>query len=137
MTSPRADGIDVLAKVATGPGTGVLRRIEVHRPEVKADGPRSYPWMIGCGVWNGETPLPTVGLMIPTQPQLTGRVYTLEEALRWQLEEIKLMPDIGRVPTEFVFVASGNPEVMKGLGYHGYPESTVEVNLAYVWGGAT
>jgi hypothetical protein len=129
MTSPRANGIDVLAEVATGPGTGVLRRIEVHRPEVKADGPRSYPWRIGCEVWNGGPLLPTVGLMIPTRPELTGRVYTLEEALRWQLDEIQLMPDIGRVPTEFVFVASGHPEVMKGLGYHNYSESTVEVNL--------
>ena len=129
MTSPRADGIHVLVEVATGTGTGVLRRIEIHRPEVKAEGPRSYPWRIGCGVWNSEPLLPTVGLMIPTHPELTGRVYTLEEALRWQLEEIQLMPDIGRPPTEFVFVASGHPAVMQGLGYHGHPESTVEVNL--------
>jgi len=131
MTSPRADGIHVLAEVATGPGTGVLRRLEIHRPEVKAGGERSYPWNLGCGVWNGGggPVTPTLGLMIPTRPDLTGRVYTLEEALRAQVEEIANMPNSGRVPEQFVFVARGRPEVLKGLGYQGYPADTVENNL--------
>jgi hypothetical protein len=129
MTAPKADGIYVLAEVATGPGTGVLRRLEVQKPEVKAEGERSYPWRIGCGVWNGGALLPTLGLMIPTRPDLAGRVYTLEEALRWQLELISNMPDNGRLPEKFVFVASGRPEVKKGLGYNGYPADTVESNL--------
>ena len=131
MTSPEADGIDVLAEVATGPGTGVLRRVEIHRPEVKAEGERSYPWNLGCGVWNsgGGPVMPTLGLMIPTRPDLTGRVYTLEEAMRAQLEEIANMPQSGRVPEQFVFVARGQPEVLEGLGYRGYPADTVENNL--------
>ena len=40
-----------------------------------------------------SAPMPTLGLMIPTRPDLTGRVYTLEEALRAQLEEMPNMPD--------------------------------------------
>jgi len=131
MTSPQADGIDVLAEVATGAGAGVLRRMEIHRPDVKARGEWSYPWNLGCGVWNsgGGPVMPTLGLMIPTRPDLTGRVYTLDEALRAQLEEIANMPESGRVPEQFVFVARGRPEVLKGLGYHGYPADTVENNL--------
>ena len=39
------------------------------------------------------------------------------------------MPDRGRVPEQFVFVAHGRPEVLRGLGYRGYPADTVENNL--------
>ncbi|MBU4270327.1 MAG: hypothetical protein KKA28_00435 [Planctomycetes bacterium] len=130
MTAPQVDGIHVLAEIATGRGTGVLRRLEIHKPEVTAKGKREHPWRIGSGAWNGEGGLlPTVGLLVPTRPDLAGRVYTLEEALRWQLESIQNLPKVGRTPEKFVFVAGGRPEVKKGLGYNGYTADTFVSSL--------
>ena len=73
--------------------------------------------------------LPTLGLLVPTHPDIVPRVYTLEEALRAQLDVIEEFPDVGRLPTQFVFKTRDHPEITEALGYHGYPPDTREGNL--------
>jgi len=131
MTDPRADGLYVLAELARGPGTGVIRRLQIDKPELEAESQeRVYPWHLGYGVWNHGRPfLPTVGLLVPTRPEISPRVYTLAEALRWQLEVIEAFPDAGRLPTQFGFRTHGRPEIRQALGYNGYAPDTVAANL--------
>ena len=131
LTEPQADGLYLVAEVAQGPGTGVIRRVEVKKPELPARSPdRVYPWLLGYATWNGNPPfIPTLGLLVPVQPDLVPRVYTLEEALRDQLDVIAEFPDVGRIPTQFVFKTSDHPEVKQALGYLGYPEGIIEGNL--------
>ncbi|HOW73505.1 MAG TPA: hypothetical protein PKY77_23130 [Phycisphaerae bacterium] len=119
MTEPRADGLFILAEVAQGPGTKVVRRLEVRKPELPAQpAQREYPWLLGYSVWNGSGPLlPTLGLLVPAQPDICPRVYTLEEALRAQLEVVRDFPDVGRLPTQIVFKTQDHPEVYRALGY--------------------
>jgi len=130
-TTPAADGLYLAAEVAQGPGTGILRRVEVAKPELPNHPTgRVYPWLLGYGTWNGYTPfLPTMGLLVPTQPDINPRVYTLEEALQDQLAVIEKFPAVGRAPTQIVFKTADHPEIMRALGYNGYPEGTVEGNL--------
>lgn len=127
MSEP-AGGLHLVAEVATGPGIGVVRRIEVHKPELQP-GQRNYPWEIGFGVWNHGPELPTLGLLIPSRLDRYVRIYTLEEALRAQLELITALPKYGRQPEKFIFVTRAHPEVFKALGYTGYPPNVVEGNL--------
>lgn len=130
MTSPPADGLHLLAEVAHGPGTGIVRRIEVDKPEIKYGGEREYPWRLGFGTWNLQPPfLPTLGLLIPTHEDQPQRIYTLEEALDWQLDVIRAFPHFGRLPARIVFRTSGRPEILRALGYTGYPPDTFEGNL--------
>jgi hypothetical protein len=131
MTEPQADGLFILAEVAQGPGTKLVRRLEIRKPDLPArPAERKYPWLLGYSVWNGSGPLlPTLGLLVPTQPDLGPRVYTLEEALNHQLEVIRTFPDVGRLPTRIVFKTSDHQEVCRALGYNGYPADTVEGNL--------
>jgi len=131
MTAPETAGLYLLAEVAQGPGTGIIRRIEVKKPELPARSPnRIYPWLLGYQTWNGTPPYyPTLGLLVPTDPDLLPRIYTLEEALQDQLDVIEEFPDTGRVATQFVFKTGDQPEVMKALGYRGYPEDTIEGNF--------
>jgi hypothetical protein len=131
MTEPQADGLFILAEVAQGPGTRVIRRLEVRKPDLPGrPAERKYPWLLGYSVWNGSRPfLPTLGLLVPTQPDLGPRIYTLEEALNSQLEVIRGFPDVGRLPTQIVFKTVDQPEVYRALGYNGYPADTVEGNL--------
>ncbi|MFV2069623.1 MAG: hypothetical protein ACC645_21875, partial [Pirellulales bacterium] len=131
ITLPSGDGLYLLAEVAQGPGLKVIRRVQVSKPEIKALGKdREYPWRLGYAAWNGSQPyLPTLGLMVPTDPDISPRIYTLEEALRAQLDVIEEFPDVGRLPTKFVFKTSDQPEIKRALGYHGYPPDTVEGNL--------
>ena len=131
LTDPATDGLFLMAEVAQGPGTRVLRRLEVAKPELPArPESREYPWLLGYGTWNGAGPfLPTLGLMVPTQPDIVPRIYTLEEALRAQLDVIEEFPDVGRLPEQIVFKTSNQPEVKNALGYNGYPADTVEGNL--------
>ena len=131
MTEPRADGLFIVAEVAQGPGTKVVRRLEVMKPELPAQpAQREYPWLLGYSVWNGSGPfLPTLGLLVPAQPDICPRVYTLEEALREQLEVVRSFPDVGRLPTQIVFKTQDHPEIYRALGYNGYPADTIEGNL--------
>jgi hypothetical protein len=131
LTEPRADGLFLLAEVAEGRGTGVLRRLEVKKPGLSGRaGKREFPWILGYSVWNGSGPfLPTLGILVPTRPDLGPHVYTLEEALHQQLEVIAGFPDTGRLPTQIVFKTSDHPEVSRALGYNDYPSDTVEGNL--------
>ncbi len=131
MTEPKTAGLYVAVEVAEGPGTRVIRRLQIERPELPAESrTRRYPWLLGYSVWNGSGPiLPTVGLLVPAQPRLCPRIYTLQEALAWQRDVIEEFPDRGRVPTAFVFTTRGRPEIVKALGYGAYPPDTVEGNL--------
>jgi len=131
MTDPRSDGLHVLVEVARGPGTRVVRRIEVHRPELPAVSDRRvYPWLLGYLCWNGGRPfLPTVGLLVPSRLDRFPRIYTLEEALRWQMDVVEDFPDVGRKPTELRFRTAGRPEVLEALGYNGYPPDAVVGNF--------
>jgi hypothetical protein len=123
-------GLHLLAEVAEGRGQRVIRRVEVHKPDLKQGKSRDYPWILGYSVWNGGQPfLPTLGLLIPSRPEIASRIYTLEEALKWQLDFIEEFPVIGRKPTQFVFKTIGRPEILKALGYNGYPEATIEGNF--------
>ncbi len=131
QTEPPSDGLFIVAELAQGPGTRVIRRLEVRKPDLPArPTERKYPWLLGYSVWNGSAPiLPTLGLLTPAQPDLCPRVYTLEEALNSQLEVIKTFPDVGRLPTQMVFKTVDQPEVYRALGYRGYPDDTIEGNL--------
>lgn len=131
QTEPAADGLYLLVEVATGRGNGVLRSVAVRKPELPArPTAHLYPWLLGYGTWNVYPPvLPTLGLLVPTQPDINPRVYTLEEALQDQLTVIEKFPDTGRLPGQIVFKTSDHPEVMRALGYNGYPSGTVEGNL--------
>ncbi|UCG47257.1 MAG: hypothetical protein JSU94_17415, partial [Phycisphaerales bacterium] len=129
-TSQQRAGLHLLAEVAYGEGLAVARRVEVHRPDLKQGAVRDYPWVLGYSVWNGSGPfLPTLGLLIPTRPEIHSRVYTLDEALRWQLDFIEEFPEMGRAPTQVVFKTRGQGEILEALGYNGYPEGTVEGNF--------
>jgi hypothetical protein len=131
LTAPQADGLYLLAEVAQGPGTRVVRRVEVKKPELAANSTeRKYPWMLGYATWNRSRPyLPTLGLLVPVDPDINPRVYTLEEALIDQLDAIAEFPDAGRVPTQFVFKTRDNSEVKQALGYNSFPEGTMEGSL--------
>jgi len=138
MTEPATDGLYLLAEVAEGPGTRVIRRVEVKKPELPAKPKeRKFPWLLGYNVWNVGTPyLPTLGLLVPAQPDLGPRVYTLEEALQTQLDVIAKFPNWGRLPTQIVFKTSERPHpaaastpLKQALGYNGYPANTVEGSL--------
>jgi hypothetical protein len=130
-TSGDKPGLHLLAEIAQGPGHRVIRRLDVHKPELKPGGnERQYPWLLGYSTWNHRKPLlPTLGLLIPTHPEIAARIYTFEEALQWQLDFIGEFPGIGRVPTQFVIKTRCQPELFKALGYRGYPEGTIENNL--------
>lgn len=128
MTSPQSDGLYLLTEVAEGRGTRVIRRLEIRKPELPAKG-TDYPWHLGYGTWLGGPKLPTVGLLVPARPDLGPRVYTLAEALNWQLEAIKGFPDVGRVPSRFVFKTRAQRPIFDALGYRGYPPDTVEGNF--------
>ena len=129
-TSEQRPGLALLAEVAYGEALAVARRIEVHKPDLKQGAGRDYPWVLGYSVWNGSGPfLPTLGLLVPTRPELHSRVYSLEEALRWQLDFIEEFPQMGRAPTQVVFKTRGRGEILEALGYNGYPEGTVEGNF--------
>ncbi|MHB9106307.1 MAG: beta-galactosidase trimerization domain-containing protein [Armatimonadota bacterium] len=131
LTNPQADGLYLVAEVAQGQGTQIVRRVEVKKPELPGQSKeRQFPWLLGYATWNGGQPfLPTLGLLVPVNPDINPRIYTLEEALRDQLDVIAEFPDVGRVATQFVFKTSDHPEVKQALGYLGYPEGTVEGNL--------
>jgi len=131
MTAPQADGLFLVAEVAEGPGTGIIRSIEVKKPELPAQSKdRVFPWILGYATWNGNPPfLPTLGLLVPVHPDINPRIYTLEEALQDQLDVIAEFPDTGRIPSQIVFVTSDHEVIKKAIGYNGYPEGTVEGNL--------
>ncbi len=115
LTEPSRDGLFLMAEIAQGPGLQVVRRLEVRKPELPAvaDG-RQYPWILGYSVWNGSGPfLPTLGLLVPTQPDICPRIYTLAEAMQTQLDVIEEFPDNGRLPTQMVFKTSDQPEVSR------------------------
>jgi len=123
-------GLHLLAEVAEGRGRRIIRRVEVHKDELRAGKEREYPWILGYSVWNGSGPfLPTLGLLVPSRGEIASRVYTLEEALEWQLGFIEEFPKRGRRPTQFVFVTRGQPGILDALGYNGYPADTVEGNF--------
>lgn len=131
MTEPASRGLHLLAEVAQGPGTGIVRRVQVDRPELPAEsGQRDYPWMLGYSVWNGTGPfLPTLGLLVPSRPDISPRVYTLEEALDWQLDVMDEFPRWGRRPEKVVFTTRGHPKVLQALGYNDYAAGTEVADL--------
>lgn len=131
LTAPKADGLYLVAELAEGPDMGVLRRIEIRKPDLAGEvAERDYPWHLGYGVWNHGKPIvPTLGLLVPSHPDVSPRVYTLEEAMQWQLDVIEDFPDVGRLPEQLVFRTHGREPILDALGYNGYPEDTVEANL--------
>jgi len=131
QTVPQADGLYLVAELAEGSDMGVIRRIEVRKPDLAAEvAERDYPWHLGYGVWNhGKPILPTLGLLVPSHPDISPRVYTLEEAMQWQLDVIEDFPDVGRLPEHLVFRTHGRETILEALGYNGYPEDTIEANL--------
>jgi hypothetical protein len=131
QTFPPASGLYLVAEIAEGPGMGILRRLEIRKPELAPeDAERDYPWHLGYGLWNrGKPILPTLGLLVPSRPEVSPRVYTFEELLNWQLDVIEDFPDTGRLPERFVFRTRGQKVILDALGYNGYPEGTVEANL--------
>lgn len=131
MTNPQTDGLYMLVEVAQEPGIRVIRRLEIKKPDLPAVAKqRTYPWLLGYGCWNGRKPfLPTVGILAPSKPDILPRIYTLEEALKWQLDFIEEFPEVGRLPAQFRFRTKGRPEVLRALGYNGYPESVVTANF--------
>jgi len=131
MIDPQADGLYLLAEVAQGRGTRIVRRLEIKKPELPAVAEqREYPWLLGYGCWNGSRPfLPTLGLLVPSNPDILPRIYTLEEAMRWQLDVIEEFPDVGRQPTLFSFRTNGRPEVLGAFGYNDYPKDVITDNF--------
>ncbi len=131
MTTGGEPGLHLLAEVAEGRGQRIIRRIEVNKPDLREGEDDGYPWTLGFSVWNKNGPrLPTLGLLVPTRPKIASRIYTLEEALKWQLDFIEEFPVIGRKPTRFVFTTWwAQPEIFEALGYNEHPEDTVEASL--------
>ncbi|HPA05133.1 MAG TPA: beta-galactosidase trimerization domain-containing protein [Candidatus Hydrogenedentes bacterium] len=131
QTFPPAPGLFLVAEIAEGPGMGIIRRIEVRKPDLVPEAPeRDYPWHLGYSVWNhGKPILPTLGLLVPSRPEVSPRVYTLEEILNWQLDVIEAFPDVGRLPGRIVYRTHGQKSILDALGYNGYPEDAVEANL--------
>ena len=136
MTAQGKPGLHLLAEVAEGRGQRIIRRIAVNKPDLRAGKKDEYPWILGYSVWNKSRPLlPTLGLLVPSRPEIASRIYTLEEALNWQLDVIKGFPVIGRTPTTFVFKTWwgqpgwAQPEISKALGYNRHPEDTVEASF--------
>jgi hypothetical protein len=131
LTEPKSKGLYVLAEVAQGPGTQVMRRLEIAHPDLPAESEkRDYPWVLGYSAWNGTGPfVPSVGLLIPSRPDISPRVYTFEEGLNWQLDFIAEFPQWGRRPDQIVFTAYGRPQILEALGYNGYPAGTAVADL--------
>jgi hypothetical protein len=130
----KANGLFITAEVAINDGgeKRITRKIEISKPDIEYDerGERIYPWRLGFETWNGHRPfLPTLGLLIPTQPQHGEAVMTLQEMDDWQVKFVREFPDVGRQPEQFMFTTHGRPEVIKALGYRDFPEGTVEANL--------
>lgn len=126
QTEPVADGLHVMVEVAEGRGVRVLRRLEVHKPDVPAQTPeRVVPWNLGWRTWNRGPYLPTVCLLVPTRPDVQPRVYTLEEMIRWQLDTIEEFPNLGRIPSRLLFRGRVQPEIGEALGYRDPPENIV------------
>jgi len=131
MTDPQTNGLYLIAEVAAGLGTDVVRRLEVRKPELPAVNQEwQYPWILGYGTWNINKPfLPTLGLLVPVHPDANPRLLTLEEALQDELSMAASYPDTGRIPTQIIFKTSDYPEMQKALGHNGYPDNIVEGNL--------
>ncbi len=128
-TFENRSGLHLLAEVAEGRGDKVVRRIEVHKPEL-SPGKADYPWVLGYGTWNVAGPkLPTLALLIPTRMDIAARIYTFEEALQWQLDFIEEFPDRGRLPTKFVFETRALGPIYKALGYRPHSPGTVEASF--------
>ncbi|MEA3401805.1 MAG: hypothetical protein U9R79_11245 [Armatimonadota bacterium] len=80
MSEPERPNLRLQVEVARGSEHRVVRTVLVSEPN---------PTLIGCRTWLGTPPkLPTLGLMIPVDPERSERVWTLEEAARQQLEWI-------------------------------------------------
>lgn len=130
QTRPVTDGLSVMVEVAEGPGTRVLRRLEIHEPDVPAtSSERVVPWNLGWRTWNGRPFLPTVCLLVPTRPDVQPRIYTLDEMIKWQLDVTQEFPEIGRIPSHIIFRGRVQPEIGRALGYRDPPEGTVLVSL--------
>ena len=130
QTQPISDGLHVLVEVAEGRGVGVIRRVDIHKPEVPASTPaRVVPWNLGWGTWNHGPFLATVCLLTPTRPDVQPRIYTLEEMLKWQMDVIEEFPDTGRIPSQLLFRGRVQPEIGQALGYRDPPDDRVLVSL--------
>ena len=115
LTEPRSAGLFLLAEVAEGRGTRVVRRVEVKRADLPGTSQeRQFPWILGYSVWNGSGPyLPTLGLLVPTQPDLGPRLHVRRGGSGQQLEVIGAFPDVGRLPKQIVFKTSDHPEIVR------------------------
>lgn len=92
-TADDKPGLHLLAEVAEGRGIRVVRRVQVHKPKLKRQRSITYPWVLMYGCWNKTPPaLPTLGLLIPSRLEIAARIYTLEEAMQWQLDFIEEFP---------------------------------------------
>lgn len=130
----KANGLFITAEVAINDGgeKRVTRKIEISKPDIEYDerGERIYPWRLGYATWNSSRPfLPTLGLLIPTQPEHGEHVYTLQEMEDWQVQFVSEFPDVGRQPEQFTFTTRGRPDIIKAIGYRDFPEGTIEANL--------
>ncbi|MCD6507845.1 hypothetical protein J7M22_14655 [Candidatus Poribacteria bacterium] len=124
MTAPSSDVLHIIVEIARGEDKRLARRIEIQDP---------HPTFIGYSTWLGRPPkLPTLGLLIPVDPSISERVYTLEEAAEQQLKWIESYGEHPGMPEKIHFIchqaqiAFENPtrlqrmqtEILRRLGYN-------------------
>lgn len=123
MYEPAGEYLRLAAEVARGPEKRLVRRLEIGE---------TRPTKLGHSTWLGSHPLPTLGLLIPVDPDRDERIWTLEEAAQQQLEWIASYGPTPKPPRHILFichqaqVAFRNPtrlqalntEILRRLGYN-------------------
>lgn len=120
----RPDRLRLTAELATGTPPRIVRRLTVDEPN---------PPLIGYSTWLGAGPkLPTLGLLIPVDPQKSTRIWTLEEAAEQQLRWAQARGPLPARPRQMIFWShfSGityqhpsrlsrlNTQIAQALGYN-------------------
>jgi hypothetical protein len=122
-SAPAANGLRLVAELATGAGREIRRRLDVDEPR---------PTKLGASTWLGGEPLPTLALLVPVDPEAGQRIWTAEEAARQQLEWVKACGPPPRPPRDILFIARQwqvafreptelqrlNTEIVASLGYN-------------------
>jgi hypothetical protein len=112
MYDPAGERLRLTAELARGPEKRLVRRLEANDPR---------PTKLGCSTWLGATPLPTLALLVPVNPDSGQRIWTAEEAAQQQLDWIAACGPTPVPPREILFichqwqVAFQNPTRLQAL----------------------
>jgi hypothetical protein len=91
----RSDRLQVQVEIAQGSTDKVVRRVTTDEDN---------PILLGYSTWLGGTPkLPTLGLLIPTEPGKSVNIWTFEEAAEQQLAWVRKCGPLPARPRQMLF----------------------------------